>query len=261
MAWKAKQNAANGSGFGWSSTNWSGYAVTGKKNTFHSISGEWMVPKVKPNKKTVYSSAWIGIDGFNNNSLIQTGTGQDYINGSAHYYAWWEILPAGETKIPFPISPGDHMHAKIRKLGKGKWSILLTNHTKHWTFSTVQSYSGPQTSAEWIIEAPSVNSRVTTLVNYGKIAFDQAAVNGKNPKLTRTRGGVMIQRNARVSTPSTPNGDRNGFVVSYGSTIPPRPVSARGKKKRFALNNTKPLLIRSRITPKLSKAQPRSRSI
>ena len=46
-----------------------------------------------------YSSAWIGVDGFNDNDLIQTGTEQDYYSGGAHYDAWWEILPAAETEI------------------------------------------------------------------------------------------------------------------------------------------------------------------
>ena len=43
-----------------------------------------------------YSSSWIGIDGLANRDLIQTGTDSDYVDGSPHYDAWWEILPAAE---------------------------------------------------------------------------------------------------------------------------------------------------------------------
>ena len=51
------------------------------------------------------SSAWIGVDGFNNSNLIQTGTEEDYYSGAAHYNAWWEILPASETALA-EVGPG-----------------------------------------------------------------------------------------------------------------------------------------------------------
>ncbi len=50
-------------------------------------------------KGSTYSSSWIGIDGFNNSNLIQTGTEQDYTSGGAQYCAWWEIFLAAETQI------------------------------------------------------------------------------------------------------------------------------------------------------------------
>lgn len=72
---------------GWSSSNWSGYAETAG-TPFSGITGDWTVPAViGPNGS--YSATWIGIDGFTNSSLIQTGTEQDYLNGSARYSAWW----------------------------------------------------------------------------------------------------------------------------------------------------------------------------
>jgi hypothetical protein len=69
----------------WASTNWSGYAETA--TTYKSVTGQWTVPAVSgPNGS--YSAAWIGIDGYNDNYLIQTGTEQDY-SGGAQYSAWW----------------------------------------------------------------------------------------------------------------------------------------------------------------------------
>lgn len=230
IRWKSKRKVKLSSGFGWTSSNWSGYAVTNKA-PYNSITGQWVVPKVNPSSQSAYSSAWIGIDGFNNNSLIQTGTAHDYINGSAHYYAWWEILPAAVTKIPHPVSPGDRMHAEIRNLGNSLWSITLINNTKRWTFRIIQSYSGPQESAEWIVEAPSINGQTARLANYGKVTFDKASVNGGNPMLMKANGGVMIQQNVQVSTPSAPDKDKDGFAVSYGAVKPP--ASAATKKKRI----------------------------
>ena len=209
---------------GWSSSNWSGYAVTG--SGFTSVTGSWIVPQVTSSRKATYSSSWIGIDGFNNSSLIQTGTEQDWYNGSAHYSAWWEILPAAETPIgSITVQPGDRFSASVSANGGGTWTITITDNTSGQTFTTVQSYSGPETSAEWIQEAPTVGGRIAPLANYGTTSFDPGTVDGVSPGLTTADGGVMIQRQTQVSTPSNPDGDADGFNVSYGSVAPAPPAS------------------------------------
>jgi len=211
--------------FGWASSNWSGYAIT-QTAPYTSITGQWIVPSVAPSKKATYSSAWIGIDGFNNSDLIQTGTEQDYSQGSAHYYAWWEILPAAETTISsMTIHPGDHMSASITNDGNGDWTIEIQDNSTGQSFSTVQAYSGPGASAEWIMEAPTIGGHIATLANYGETTFDPGTVNGGNPGLTASDGGVMIQQNNQVSTPSLPDSDTDGFNVAYGASVPPAPAS------------------------------------
>ena len=214
---------------GWSSSNWSGYALSSSTNgTYNSISGQWVVPTVQSSHGSSYSSSWIGIDGFNNSSLIQTGTEQDYSSGSAHYYAWWEILPASETEISpsqYPVQPGDHMSANIQNNGGGKWTITISDSTENWSFTTTQNYSGPGTSAEWIEEAPTIGGRVATLANYGQATFNPGTVNGVNPAFVSSDSGVMIQKRTQVSTPSLPDSDTDGFNVAYGSKAPTPPAS------------------------------------
>ncbi len=211
---------------GWRSENWSGYAIRKtKKGAFHSISAYWIVPRVRPSQKNKYSSAWIGIDGFSNSSLIQTGTEQDYENGKAVYYAWWEILPAAETRIPYPVSPGDLMYARISKLRRSNWLILLANKTKGWVFRKVKTYKGPATSAEWIMEAASLDDKTAKLANYGNIVFNKCRINNRNPMLKPSYRGVMIQNNRVVSIPSLPDKDRDGFSIAYGSKMPSPPSS------------------------------------
>ena len=78
----------------WAASNWSGYAETG---TYTGVTGTWTIPTVAVSTSATYSSAWVGVDGFNDSNLIQTGTEEDYYSGAAHYNAWWEILPASET--------------------------------------------------------------------------------------------------------------------------------------------------------------------
>jgi hypothetical protein len=207
---------------GWASSNWSGYAVTG--SAYSSVTAKWVVPSVAASRKATYSSNWVGIDGYNNSDLIQTGTESDYYNGAAHYGAWWEILPAAETVIPsINIKPGDTVTASITKGSGSSWKIVITDGSQ--SFTTTQTYTGPQTSAEWIEEAPSVGGRVAPLANYSHTTFDPGTVNGGNPELTASEGGVMVQKRVQVSTPSDPDGDTDGFNIAYGATAPAPPSS------------------------------------
>jgi hypothetical protein len=239
----------------WAASNWSGYAETG---AFTGVSGTWIVPQVSRTTSATYSSAWIGVDGFNNSDLIQTGTEEDYYNGSAHYNAWWEILPAAETAISsssYPVSPGDSTSAQIWEtsttVSTGRshqrstehiWQIGITDTTRGWHFRTSQAYNGPGTSAEWILEAPSVGGRIATLNPYtitapaGAGDFDSAGtlatIGGSTVPTYRNAGlnysndaGVMIQNNVQVSTPGNTDGSLNAFDAQYGDNTPATPTS------------------------------------
>ena len=225
------ENAAI-SNLGWTSENWSGYAVTGSAGAFSAVTGCWTVPSVPATSSLTYSSAWIGIDGYNNSDLIQTGTSQYGYGGSAGYYAWWEILPAVSTQIPMTISPGDGMCASITEGAGSEWTISLEDTTTRVPpFSIVKYYAGPRTSAEWIMERPETCDSptcLTTLADYGQTTFDPGSVNGGNPGLTAADGGTMNNGSAVISTPSNPDLDTDGFTVAYGGTqpLPPSPLQA-----------------------------------
>ena len=222
----AKLPGGTASTAGWASSNWSGYAITGGPYT--SITGSWNVAGVSRSLRATYSSTWIGIDGFNDSNLIQTGTEADYYNGSAHYNAWWEILPAAETPIStISVSPGDVMTANIHQMSSSTWTITITDISKNQSFSTTQTYKGQLASAEWIEEAPSLGGRIATLGQYGSpLTIDPGTVNGGNPGLVPADGGVMVQRyGQQVSTPSNPDSETDGFAMRYGSTAPAPPGS------------------------------------
>lgn len=246
---------ADATSFGWSSTNWSGYAIASDVNgTYKSVAASWNVPTVKassgtqtsswwgwlgrwfaslfgvgPSSSDAYSATWIGIDGFTNSNLIQAGTAQNIVNGSPQYYAWWEILPAAESEISpveYPVSGSDAMTSTIAQQGDGTWRIVLHNQTRGWTFikSGIQ-YTGPQTSVEWIEEAPEVNGTVTALANYGEVSFHNVTVNGANPYLQLSAAGIMVQNNQQVSTPSAPGPSGNDFNIQDGAAQPPAPTA------------------------------------
>jgi hypothetical protein len=211
----------------WASRNWSGYAVTGA--SYKSVSGTWTVPTVTggSKRKTVeYSSTWVGIDGFlrHDYNLIQAGTEQDWVHGTAYYQAWWEILPSYETPITsIPVHPGDTMSVSISQVGS-HWTILVSDVTTGQSFTTNQSYQGALSSAEWIQEAPTVGRHVASLADYGTVDFTQVAANGADPDLVNSDSGVMEKRSgAVISTPSAPDAAGNGFAVAYGSVPPPAP--------------------------------------
>jgi len=238
----------------WASSNWSGYATT---SAVTGITGTWTVPAVAATSSPTYSSTWVGVDGYSNSNLIQTGTEQDYYSGAAHYSAWWEILPAAETVISpniYRVAPGDRMSASIyetsatvttgffRRTSGHVWSITISDTTKSWTYHTTQSYAGAGASAEWIQEAPEVNGRIaplahytfnpptttgdfdnagvlTTIVSSGTPKYSGAALNYLN------NSGVMIQNGVQVSTPGNPDKALTAFNAAYGSSPPATPTS------------------------------------
>lgn len=230
------------------SYNWSGYVVakyaTGKSYT--SASSTWVVPPatVPPGQSSGYSSSWVGIGGFCTNSLctrvdrtlIQLGTEQDNVNGTASYFAWYEMLPAAETPIStslLPLNPGDTItaslallptagtvHGKNRKGGgssSSAWLLTMTNVTQGKSWSTIVTYSSSLASAEWIEEAPS-SGGVLPLANYGTATFDPGNVNGgQNPTLVSSDAVIMQNPNGQTSNPSAPDTDTDGFNTCWGN--------------------------------------------
>src|SRR5689334_9151091 len=72
------------------STNWSGYSVTGANGSVNDVKGTWTVPSVvNCTSANQYASFWIGIDGYESNTVEQIGTDSDCQNGSPTYYAWF----------------------------------------------------------------------------------------------------------------------------------------------------------------------------
>jgi hypothetical protein len=208
---------------GWTSGNWSGYAVTAGGYT--QVSASWTVPTPAATPTPTYSGIWIGIDGFDNNSLIQIGTEHDATASGAQYYAWWEVLPSPEARASsLAVHGGDRVSASISRAASGSWTLAMTNQTTGRSFATTQSYGGPLASAEWIVEAPNVGNQPTSLAHYGQVPFSQVDANGASPNLTRAEGGVMVQNGQQVSTPSNPGLSGASFNMAYGAMQPASPM-------------------------------------
>jgi len=202
--------------------NWSGYVVSGD---FRAVIGDWTVPTVTPTATNEYSSDWLGIDGFDNTDLIQTGTEQDSVNGQAVYYAWWEILPAAETVFTtMTVHPGDTMSAEVigEDANPVTWEMRLTDETTGQFDYSARRYGGPHDSAEWVQEATQVNGVISTPPQLSTSTFSQLytyalsnqAVTAQNPELTSADEMFLVQNGLTYYTPSAAVGG-NEFTVSY----------------------------------------------
>jgi hypothetical protein len=168
------------------SGNWSGYAVE-SPSQFTEVLGSWVEPTAKcTSLGRTYGAFWVGLDGFTSKSVEQLGTDSDCKSlNSPSYYAWYEMYPAASVTISttqYPVKPGDTMTASVTRSGTSY--TLYIHSSEGWTFSSSQTGSDANTSAEWVAEAPDTCVLVfcsnAKLTNFGSIAFSgaQAAAGG-----------------------------------------------------------------------------------
>jgi len=201
--------------------NWSGYVLEG--TGLYAAQGTFNVPNLSPTAGATATSEWVGIDGNSNNSLIQAGVheGYDPVSNTVLIYPWWEILPAPETPIlSMTVNPGDSVTVTIARFSGTTWGIEVADKTTGQDFTTYQYYAGPETSAEWIVEAPSLlNGSIEQLgVFTPNVTFSGLGSNGNKVLVDEL---FMVQNGAIVASPS--GVDANGFTVAYGPIPPPAP--------------------------------------
>jgi hypothetical protein len=207
------------------SGNWSGYVFAG--SGIAGARGTFTVPGLSPTASLSDTTEWVGVDGNTDGTLIQAGIDVEYSPKLARVVItpWWEILPAPETPIPsITVRVGDSITAAVaEQAGTPTWTISVTDNTTGQTFTTAQHYEGAQTSAEWIVEAPSFGNTVVPLGVYApNITFSGLSVDAGRPvALDRI---VMVQHDAVVSSPSGFDGAAGAFSVAYGPPpVPPAP--------------------------------------
>jgi hypothetical protein len=188
------------------STNWSGYAVTGSR--FTSVSASWKQPTATCSA-TAYSSFWVGLDGDTSNTVEQTGTDADCSGRSPQYYAWYEMYPKFPVNLSQPVAPGDTMTASVTTDGRGNFTLTISDASRGWTNVTkAKLKSAKLSSAEVIAEAPSSSGGVLPLANFGTASFTAAKANGS------------------FLTSTTPNIDP--ITMASGSTVKAQPGSISG---------------------------------
>ncbi len=229
------------------STNWAGYAATpSSDSSFTSVSGAWTEPQTTCASSTqTYSAVWVGLGGYNTNAsaLEQIGTEADCTaSGAARYSSWYELVPAGPVNVSIKIRPGDRIVASVTVQSHGV-TLRLRDLTSGKRFSTTRRVTKiDDSSAEWIVEAPSVcvtaqSCTTLPLTNFGTASFTSAtaiadghtgtiddpdwSANELELQQSLTSGGPAFRRpysstnTITVATPSAVSAGEGAFSVSY----------------------------------------------
>jgi hypothetical protein len=200
------------------STNWSGYAAYGA--TFSDVQGNWQQPTATctglRHNQVSLAAFWVGLDGYLNNTVEQTGTEADCDGTTPVYYAWYEFYPANVIVLNTtadPVSPHDVFHADVSSTSltlhdvTAGWSVPIPVPAKGYAFS----------SAEWIAEGPS-----NMLTNFGTVDFTNAAassgatLNGPIDSTAWNHDAItMVTRGGPHATPrATPTGLSGGTAFN-----------------------------------------------
>jgi Peptidase A4 family len=163
------------------STNWSGYDVTGSGATH--VVGSWKAPAVtcSPGENS-WSSPWVGIDGDTSNTVEQIGTDSDCVSGAPRYYAWYEMYPKSLVQLSMPVTPGHSYTGEVTALAGGQYVLKLTDDSAKASFTTTQTNKrARQASIEWIMEGPSSG----VLSDFGSVSFTNpgGTINGQTAAL------------------------------------------------------------------------------
>jgi len=222
-----------------SSTNWSGYAVTGSSGSVTDAKGSWKVPTIVGTCPSTnqYSSFWVGIDGFNSGTVEQTGTDSDCQNGVPTYYAWYEFYPHPSFLINgITVHPGDTMSAEA-SFGGTRFSVTITDVTTGQSFSkSARVASAQRSSAEWIAEAPSSSGGILPLADFGTVILgldNTGQANTNYATISGTTGAIgsfganvqvitMVSQSngATKASPSALSSDGTSFSVTWKSAGP-----------------------------------------
>lgn len=174
--------------------NWSGYAVTG--SGFNEVQSTYVQPTVNcavPNSWVVF---WVGFDGYNNDTVEQTGTAAkcgSTPNSAPVYFAWWEMYPTNYIQtMPITVSPGQIIQATVTYTASNKIYGLkvanLSNGQQNIQNKTCAAgLVCARNSAEWIVERPAVNGVYTSLANWGKMSLNSAQASNTQTYNRRTR--------------------------------------------------------------------------
>jgi hypothetical protein len=177
------------------STNWSGYAVTG--TSFTAAKGSWIVPTMDcASTGTQYAVFWVGIDGYSSSTVEQTGTEAVCSSGTPTYTAWYEYCCSEPiiTITTMTVEPGDKMAAEIYyNTTSEEFTVKITDERSGQSFTKSDKVPGAaRSSAEWIAEAPS-SFEVLPLADFGTVLFgkDSTGIAGTNAAKDSTTSGAI----------------------------------------------------------------------
>ncbi len=183
------------------SSNWAGYVARAPAGArFTSVSGSWTEPAAlcTPGREA-FSAVWVGLGGYRGSAtaLEQAGTDANCTAaGQARYSSWIELLPAAPTTLHVTTRPGDRITASVTVRGTHV-TLRLRNLTSGESYSaTRQPSSVDVSSADWIVEAPSLCStracRTLALADFSRVDFSAATATSAGRTAAVTSGGWPV---------------------------------------------------------------------
>jgi len=106
------------------SYNWSGYAdFSATRVTFTQVSGQWTTPRATCGSEDTITSQWVGIDGWSDQTAEQDGTLDWCFKGSATYFTWYEMYPAGPVAVGTSLQcfAGERLYGVANRHGICPW--------------------------------------------------------------------------------------------------------------------------------------------
>jgi hypothetical protein len=228
------------------SANWAGYVAQSAASTgapFSSVSGSWRQPNATcSGGRETYSAVWVGLGGYDQdaNALEQIGTDADCTrSGRAHYTSWYELLPAAPVNLTLEVHPGDEMVASVTVKGHGV-TLRVRDLTTGARFSRTERSSAIDTStAEWIVEAPSICAsgdacETLPLTDFGTVAFSAATATAATHTGTITdphwaASALELQQSALTSVAGqagTRAAPASTLILAVPSAVPPSSLGA-----------------------------------
>ncbi len=140
------------------SGNWSGYVAlpkSGGATAFKKVSAAYSVPSVNcAATPTAFAYQWVGLDGDTDTTVEQDGISGYCVSGSATYFAWSEMYPAG-VDVQFYLNAGDAVTSSVSySASTGQYTLVLKDVTTGQNFTTTATCAATcdNSSAEVITE-------------------------------------------------------------------------------------------------------------
>jgi peptidase A4-like protein len=198
------------------SRNWSGY-IAGDAY-YSGVSALIQTPVAsgyQPRGRSAIAS-WVGIGGATAPDLIQAGVEVDVNASGTVYDAWYEMLPQSSRTTTLTISAGHWVQVDIREVDVDLWQISIVDGQQ--VFQIDVPYTSSHSSAEWIVEDPSLARGLLPLAfvtgtNFANMA---AVANGETTRAAQLAPlpvFLVAGGGQTVASPSALGGDGQSFNV------------------------------------------------
>lgn len=194
---------------------WAGYLACG--STYSAVQATWTQPQVSC---TADGNAgfWVGLDGYGEIPIEQTGINVSCATGTPVYKGFWEssgTSPAIEYNEP--VYPGDTIIANVVYQGDDTYSLQLTDSTRDWVEITPLDSDAPNSSAEVVAEGSTSNGQ-TTMPNFSAVQFRNVTIDDVSLSSADANPTSLVNGNDQaLAYPADLTG--NGFTDFYAGWV------------------------------------------